>query len=97
MHIIISFHVCEDLIHIEKNGFMDKHCWFVQVEREQNEVHHTKFQAVIADLGLARPDTSSVTPAIVGTQGFMAPEIVKGQEFTKEADVSRIFTIYMLM
>jgi serine/threonine protein kinase len=42
---------------------------------------------VIADFGLARVQSTSLTLGTLGTQGFIAPEIILETPYSEKADV----------
>lgn len=44
--------------------------------------------AVISDFGLARLNTATKTIATLGTEGFIAPEILDQKPYSEKADVS---------
>ncbi len=46
--------------------------------------------AVITDFGLARFNTASKTLASLGTDGFIAPEMLDEKPYSEKADVSKV-------
>src|ERR1051325_7997182 len=53
-----------------------------------NEIYNINIDSVISDFGLCRlADQNSVDKTLYGVLPFVAPEILRGEEFTKAADI----------
>ncbi|PKB97283.1 kinase-like protein, partial [Rhizophagus irregularis] len=53
-----------------------------------NSIHNNTIKSVISDFGLCSPaNQSSADKSLYGVLPFVAPEVLRGGEFTKSADI----------
>ncbi|GBB84826.1 hypothetical protein RclHR1_01140015 [Rhizophagus clarus] len=88
----IFYHISEalDYIHVEEYNHKDLHSGNIL-----NSIESDKIMPVISDFGLCHPiDKNSTDKEPYGVLPFVAPEVLRGGKFTKEAD---IYGIGMIM
>ena len=73
--------ICDALTICEKNGIIHRDV------KPDNIMIHKEGAFKLGDFGIARQLSQTTTGTIAGTEGFMAPEVSRGLEYNKTADI----------
>ena len=77
----LGIDICDALEICEKHGIIHRDV------KPENIMHHSEGAYKLGDFGVAKQLSRTTTGTIAGTEGFIAPEIYKGQLYNQAADV----------
>ncbi len=77
----LGIDMCDALVICEKHDIIHRDI------KPENIMHHSEGAYKLGDFGVAKQLSKTTAGTIAGTEGFMAPEVYKGQEYNHTADI----------
>lgn len=77
----LGIDMCDALVICEKHDIIHRDI------KPENIMHHSEGAYKLGDFGVAKQLSKTTSGTIAGTEGFMAPEVYKGQEYNHTADI----------